>query len=471
MKVSRLYIKIFLAFVAVLMVSEFIVIWIVHSGFTGSPRTMRTVKRLKTIKTLAMDEMLPMPGTPAGTTPSGVPRKPEINTERLDHLLRLLATSYKTDIWLTGRDGKIVASSFEGPAPDTSELLDEDPVWAPENILVYKERKNGMKCVYSVLPPLPLDYHQLTYHSLSKRSHFEEEAWFLRGQVLLTLLAALFLIPVSRRIIRPIKKLTATAARYGEGDFTQRVKVRGKDEVAELASSFNEMADNLEKIIEGGKELTAHISHEIRSPLTRMRISLEMLKEKTQRDDLMGSGKYISDMEAEIDRMDFLVGKILQFSKMDMRTRPPMDDSVNFSSLILSVIDRYKTTAERKGLKLESAIEDITLGKCNVNAIRALLDNLMDNAFKYTEKGGTISLNLLSQNNRAVLEITNTHPPLAEEDLISIFRPFHRLGGEDTPGSGLGLATAKKIAEIHSGEMVAGNSEEGFRIRLTLPLE
>lgn len=470
MKVSRLYIKIFLAFVAVLMLSELIVFGVVHSGLAGNPHAARIVTSLKTIKILATDEMMPKRDKLPENQPSTINWTSKIDFVKLDHLLRLLATSFNADIWITDRGGKLVASSFEGSPPETSKLIKKDPLWVQDAILIYRERKNGRRYTYSILPPLPLDNNQFTYHTFSERAHFEDEAWFLRGQVLLTLLAALFLIPVSRRIIRPIKKLTSTAARYGEGDFTKRVKVSGKDEVAELASTFNKMADNLEKILKSGKELTAHMSHEIRSPLTRMRISLEMLKEKFNRGELYGSEKYIGDMEEEINRMDFLVGKILQFSKMDMRTKPPMEDNVNLKNLTITVIERYKTTAERKGLVLESSSSEIILEKCNVYAIRTLLDNLMDNAFKYTEKGGKIRLNLYSESDVAILEIINTHPPLPESELNKIFRPFHRLKGEDTPGSGLGLATAKKIAEIHGGYLEAMNVDEGFMVKLTMPI-
>ncbi|WP_027177598.1 HAMP domain-containing sensor histidine kinase [Maridesulfovibrio bastinii] len=471
MKVSRLYIKIFIAFVAVLMVSESIVIWVVHSGLTGNPHANRIATTLNTVKILSIDTMKPSPAEMQRMSDTELPKVLDINSSKLEHLLRLLATSFKSEIWITDRDGKVVASSFRGSPPETSRLLQKDPLWVKDNILIYKEREDGMKFTYSILPPLPLDRNQFTYHTFSKRSQFEDEAWFLRGQVLLTLLAALFLIPVSRRIIRPMKKLTSIASRYGEGDFSQRVKVKGRDEVAALAASFNDMADNLEKLLKGGKELTAHMSHEIRSPLTRMRISLEMLKEKYKRGDIFSSDKYIHDMEEEIDRMDFLVEKILQFSKMDMRTKPPMEDRVNIANLILTAIERYKTTAERSGLKIKPELDEIILEKCNVYAIRTLLDNLLDNAFKYTEKNGTISVKLADHHDKAYIEVTNTHQPIPESELSKLFNPFHRLKGEDTPGSGLGLPTAKKIVEIHGGKLSAHNTKEGFTIKMELPLK
>lgn len=470
MKVSRFYIKIFLAFVAVLMVSEFIVIWFVHSGLTGNPHANRIATSLNTIKMLSIDSMKQKSTSTENSDTQAPAYLNELDTAALDHLLRLLSTSFKEKIWITDRNGKIVASSFEGVAPETSDIISNDPLWIKDNILIYKERENGVKFTYSVLPPLPLDRRQFTYHTFSRRSRFEDEAWFLRGQVLLTLLAALFLIPVSRRIIRPLKKLTSTAARFGEGDFTKRVRVRGKDEVAELAASFNEMADNLENILKGGKELTAHMSHEIRSPLTRMRISLEMLKEKFKRNDLYNSDKYIHDMEEEIDHMDFLVGKILQFSKMDMRTKPPMEDRVNLANLILTTVERYKTTGERNNLKINTSTENVTLEKCHVYGIRILMDNLLDNAFKYTDRGGDIDISLRRNDDEALIEVTNTHPPIPDENLKKIFSPFHRLKGDEIPGSGLGLATALKISEIHGGKLTVENAEKGFRVRLKLPL-
>lgn len=286
---------------------------------------------------------------------------------------------------------------------------------------------------------------------------------------MLTILAAILLIPVSRRMIRPIKNMTETAAKMGEGDLKQRVEVKGKDEISELAKAFNHMAEGLEKMVKSSRELTANVSHELRSPLARMRISLEMLKERIEEGKTSGCDTFINGMQSEITHMDKLIGKIIEFSKLDMKKPPPLNETADLKTLIEELLDQYEHSASRNKLTVKADLTAIKLSNCNRNGLRVIMDNILSNAFKYTEQEGIITIKLSSRNDKAQIEVTNTHPPLPNEDLEEIFNPFHRLKGQEIPGSGLGLAAAQKIALIHNGSIKAENCEMGFRIVLELP--
>ncbi len=196
---------------------------------------------------------------------------------------------------------------------------------------------------------LPL--HLPPYHSIPK---FDEESWFIRAQVILTIIAALFLIPVSRRVIRPLKELTVSAAKMGRGDLKQRVEIKGKDEVAELGKAFNHMAEGLDKMVKSSRELTANVSHELRSPLTRMRISLEMLKERIEAGSTSGCDTFINGMQSEITHMDELIGKIIEFSKLEMHETPAMTETVNLKELLSDLLEQYQCIAERNNLNVAS---------------------------------------------------------------------------------------------------------------------
>lgn len=463
MKISRLYLKIFLAFLLVLMVSEFTVIWILHTKWAGSPRVRRTENQLMAVKNLTEMEI---------ATKLLSPSQEE---EILTPILKALSESFKADIWITGPYSEIIASS-EKKIPNLTKHLESQPAKTPAGVYIYKEHRNGMKSIYgSYTSSIPEGY-PFTYHLFHPWKQSDDEIWFLHGQLFITILAAIFLFPVALRIIGPIKKLTLSAAKLGQGDLTQRVKIRGKDEVAELAKTFNHMAESLEKTIKSNRELTANVSHEMRSPLARMGISLEILREK------INSGKsdqcevLISGMQSEIVHMDTLIGKIIEFSKLDIHTAPPMNESVDLSLMIQELLRQFQPTADHKEFAIITNIENVSINYCNQNAIKIVLDNIIGNAFKYTEKKGVIRINLhVEKDNdlasKAVIEITNTHDPVPEEELEEIFSPFHRLKGHDSPGYGLGLAAAIKIATMHQGSVKATNSEHGFTIKLTLPIE
>lgn len=458
MRISRLYLKIFLSFMLVLVVAELILIGLLHMSWSKSPRVNHMQRQLMTVKNLTELEM--------GT----IHVSAEHEKKTITPLLKVLGESLNAKIWITGPYGEIVASSTE-VLPDMSEYTEGETAKSHEGVYVYKKRNQRLKSIYGVYTAKLPEGYPFTYHLFHSFPKFDEESWFLRGQIVLTALAAIFLIPVARRMIRPLKTLTASAARMGQGDLKQRVEIKGKDEVAELGKAFNNMAEGLEKVVKSSRELTANVSHELRSPLARMRISLEMLKERIEEGSNSGCETFIDGMQAEITHMDELIGKIIEFSKLDMHKPPAMNETADLKSLLEDQLSQYEHIAVRNNLKVEQKLDEVKISNCNRNGLKIIMDNILGNAFKYTDAEGVISVNMHEENNRIFIVTTNTHTPLDEDDLEEIFNPFHRLKGQNIPGSGLGLAAAQKIVRIHKGEIQAENCDEGFRIVVELPVD
>ncbi|MFW5499772.1 MULTISPECIES: HAMP domain-containing sensor histidine kinase [unclassified Maridesulfovibrio] len=456
MKISRTYLKIFLSFMLVLVVSELVIFGLLHMSWDKSPRILHMERQLFTVKNLAEMEL-------RGTLTS-----PEDEKKILTPLLETLSKSLKAEIWITGPYGEIVASST-AIIPDMSDYTTGDAAKSADGVYVYKKRNEGIKSVYGIYTgKLPMGY-PFTYHLYHSIPKFDEESWFIRAQVILTIIAALFLIPVSRRVIRPLKELTVSAAKMGRGDLKQRVEIKGKDEVAELGKAFNHMAEGLDKMVKSSRELTANVSHELRSPLTRMRISLEMLKERIEAGSTSGCDTFVNGMQSEITHMDELIGKIIEFSKLEMHETPAMTETVNLKELLSDLLEQYQCIAERNNLNVQAELAEIKLSNCNRNGIGIVMDNILGNAFKYTDPQGKVGVHLSRDNNGVRISVTNTHAPLPEEDLEEIFNPFHRLKGQEIPGSGLGLAATRRILRIHNGEIWAVNSEDGFKIVINIP--
>ncbi|WP_415713660.1 sensor histidine kinase [Maridesulfovibrio sp.] len=456
MKISRTYLKIFISFMLVLVVSELIIFGLLRMSWDKSPLVHHMERQVFTIKNLVEMEL------------GGLRTSAEEERRVLTPLLKNLGNSIEADIWITGPYGEIVASSST-KIPDMSGFREEDAAKSKDGIYIYKKRNDGIKSVYGVYTGKQPQGYPFTYHLYHSLPKFDEESWFLRGQAVLTVIAAIFLIPVARRVIRPLRELTNSAAKMGKGDLNQRVEIKGKDELAELGKAFNHMAEGLEKMVKSSRELTANVSHELRSPLARMRISLEMLKERISGGNTSGCDTFINGMQSEITHMDELIGEIIKFSKLDMHEPPTMTDTANLQVLISDLLEQYQCIAEHNNLNVKADLAKIKLPNCNRNSIRIVMDNILGNAFKYTEPEGVVEVSLNGDKNEVRISVANTHNPLPENDLEEIFNPFHRLKGQEIPGSGLGLASARKIIRIHHGEIRAENSDTGFRIIVTIP--
>ncbi|WP_147820610.1 sensor histidine kinase [Salidesulfovibrio onnuriiensis] len=310
----------------------------------------------------------------------------------------------------------------------------------------------------------------LTIHILHPWRKHREEQWFMNGLLLMSVVAALLLIPCSRRITKPLNELTRSARKMAEGDFSPRVQARARDELSVLAGAFNHMAESLEKMIRGGRELTANLSHELRSPLARIRFSQQIILDKVESGKTDGVLDHVRKMEAEIDHMDGLIDEIIALSKRDLQEAPPRNDVVDMAALLDEAMERQQQLMQQKSVSMARAFEPMPGYRCNESDMRIVLDNVLSNAVKYCPEGSAISVGGRADGGFISLRITNPYPPLSEEELETVFLPFKRLGYEDVDGSGLGLAFARKIVEEHGGSMQASNEPEGFRMTLRLPL-
>lgn len=445
MRITRLYLKIFLAFVAVLLAAEAVVFGFILSMKMHSPFFRDAVERAMVVNLLVEREL------------TDVAPSPEALRARAEPLIGVLAQGFGGAIWLTDGLGRTVAASFDGPPPDIEGDLTPVNVQAPEGVRFFLAENREFRSVY-LDSAFTLDNGtSLTAHILYAKRPPREEEWFLKGLILLTCLSAVFIIPVSRRITRPILKLTETAERLGQGDFSCRVEEKGHDEVAVLARKFNRMAGSLEKMVSSGKELTAHLSHELRSPLARMRISLQMLLERNELGRTDGNATLLTGMRDEIEHMDDLIGKMLALSKLDMREPPPRTDSVDLAGLLSELIDNYGPMIASRNLRLDADLAAVPPLACQGLYVLSLVDNVLGNAIKYADQGGTVTISLRREADRLVMRVANSHLPLTGEDLLAMFVPFHRLGRSEESGSGLGLATAQRIATLHEGTIEAAN--------------
>ena len=461
MKPGKLYLKIFLSFVLVLIVTEILVFGLFSIAGQRSFRS-RFEQYASSHARLAKEFI-----------EERIRSKPEttiVENEPLKDLIQRLSEIYGAKMWLEGPDGTVLLQSFSGDIPVTMGMVSEKPVKDFGDFKLHRHFKRG----WTPFIVIPIEIREHESGRLNVLFDTMEpphpEKGFALGLVGIGLVIALLMIPVSRIFTNRIKQLRHSALQIAEGDLSHRVTVKGKDEIGELGRSFNQMADKVERMIQGGRELTANVSHELRSPLARIRIAEEILRERWKQGDYQGCERHLDNVRQDIEELDRLIGSILVLSKLDMQEASLKRESFNPSDLIQELLEQFKSSISRRSLRLMTDLSFDLPILGDRNAVRTALSNILDNAVKFTPEGGSIIVTMQPQGDRVQISVTNSFQRLSTEDLIRIFEPFYRTQRAHVAGSGLGLAITRKILERHGGTIEAENAPEGLRILIRLPI-
>jgi signal transduction histidine kinase len=261
--------------------------------------------------------------------------------------------------------------------------------------------------------------------------------------------------PVVRRLTRDLEALERTVAALGQGDLSARAPVRGSDEVARLATTFNHAAARIAELMRANRTLLANASHELRSPLARLRMSVETLGPSAP----PGTR---AEIERNVRELDQLIDEILLASRLDAgAVEAPAREDVDLVALAAE-------ECARTGADLEAGV-DLTLSG-DPRLLRRALRNLLENAARHGSADAETSVRRVG----AVLrvEVCDRGPGVPESERERIFEPFHRLAGasESDGGVGLGLSLARRIAQLHGGSLVClARDGGGACFRMDLP--
>lgn len=254
------------------------------------------------------------------------------------------------------------------------------------------------------------------------------------------MLAAVAGIWVSRRFSTPLESLTRTTAQMAEGNLSARASIEREDEFGLLASAFNKMANTIETKVEALRRFVADAAHELGTPLTALRTNLELVDDE-----------HIPPALEQVERMDALTRSLLDLSQLEASTSEIQDDDLDLTVLLQEFSEHYASRAEQAELNFNLEIEkDPVHIQGNAAQLGILIQNLLDNAIKFTPAGGEINLKITKADAGIQLSVSDTGIGIPEEDVPRLFSRFHR--GRNTsayPGSGLGLAIVKTIADQH----------------------
>jgi two-component system OmpR family sensor kinase len=276
---------------------------------------------------------------------------------------------------------------------------------------------------------------------------------------------------VSGWLTRPILTLTNAIRRVGAQGYSERVPVRGKDELAELSEAFNIMSEKLENHDRLRNEFVSNASHELKTPLSTMKILAESMLYQEKSDPEM-TREFFSDINHEVDRLAHIVSDLLHLVQEENADRALNYGAVDMEELILRVLRRLMPLAKNKGIRLERKLLPVKI-EADESRIEQVVTNLVDNALKYTDKG-SVSVTLKPDGAYAVMTVHDTGIGIPKEAIPRLFERFYRVDkarSRDTGGTGLGLSIVERIVSMHGGfihvESVVGRGST-FTVRLPI---
>ena len=283
-------------------------------------------------------------------------------------------------------------------------------------------------------------------------------------------LALILAVLLAMQLLRPVRDLTRAAKQMAQGDLSQRVPVKGKDELAELGRMFNFMAGSLQQAEESRKAMTADIAHELRTPLAVQRANLEALQDgiyPLSADNLQPVLEQNRMLTRLVDDLRTLA--LADAGQLTLERAP-----TDLSGLLQGVIERFQPQANGQGVRLVLEMTKTHLPLLDLDAIRVeqILTNLLSNGLRYTPQDGTIRVGVQGQGPEVDVTVRDSGPGIPEESLPFVFERFYRADkarARAEGGSGLGLAIARQLARAHGGELSAANHPEGgaaFTLRL-----
>jgi two-component system sensor histidine kinase CpxA len=275
----------------------------------------------------------------------------------------------------------------------------------------------------------------------------------------------------------PIIRLRQATQRLASGDLSARVGGRissSNDEISQLVRDFDKMAEQIETLVNAQSRLLKDISHELRSPLARLTVALELARQRTGPD----AQSVLDRISLESSRMNELIGSLMTISRLESGSSHMSKIAVNLEQVVDEVARDAAFEAQARNCQVEAEILDELPVIGDPALLRSAIENVVRNATRYTPEGTTVKIRaeIAERGNlrEAVIRVSDAGPGVPDDSLDKIFRPFYRIDDarvRSTGGVGLGLAITERAVRLHGGSVKASNLPEGgLSVEIRLPL-
>jgi two-component system sensor histidine kinase CpxA len=287
---------------------------------------------------------------------------------------------------------------------------------------------------------------------------------------------------LARYLTSPIVRLRAATQKLASGDLTARAGLPGSrrhDEMAELMRDFDRMAERLENLVNAQSRLLTDISHELRSPLARLNVALELARQRSG----LEAGSALDRIDRETNRLNQLIQRLLTVARLEAGGESIEKIPVRLENIIHEIAKDAAFEAQSRGCEVEATIVDDCIVVGSPSLLHSAIENVVRNAIRYTQEGSSVEVRLEQgiglQNDslgspQAVVRVTDSGPGVPDDALDKLFRPFYRIDdarGRQTGGVGLGLAITDRAVRLHGGNIrVSNRPQGGLMVEIRLPL-
>lgn len=288
--------------------------------------------------------------------------------------------------------------------------------------------------------------------------------WFLHPQYLWILgVVVLFCYLLTRSLTAPVRQLQRAVNEFGQGDFSARVGSGRKDELGELARNFDRMAERIQTLMQSERRLLLDISHELRSPLARLGVAVELARTGEDREAALNR------IQKEADRLNTLVGELLQVTRSEVDPADRKHDAIRLDELISETVEdcAIEALARDCAIRFDAPPEVTFAGDAEL--LRRAVENVIRNAVRFAPAGTSVEVTLSSNTSRVLIGVRDYGPGVPAEALTRIFDAFYRVEADrnrSSGGVGLGLAIARQAVSLHNGTLRARNTTPGLLVEI-----
>jgi signal transduction histidine kinase len=279
---------------------------------------------------------------------------------------------------------------------------------------------------------------------------------------------------MSQALIVPLRHIMNVVKKTADGYLNDRIALKGHDEYSQLAQAFDDMTEKLEQVDKTREEFVSNVSHELKTPLSSMKVLAESLLLLDKEPDGTMYREFLQDIKSEIDRMTYIINDLLTLVRIDQREQGINIQYTDLNKMVKDIIKRLKPLADQNLIELQLDEAKAVSVEADEMRVSLALSNIIENGIKYTPEGGMVKVTVDSENQNAVITVQDTGIGIMDEEQGKIFDRFYRVDktrDRETGGTGLGLSISHTAVLSHNGSIrLTSKPGEGSVFVVRLPI-